>query len=101
MMIIVNETAEKYGLPYLPPYLPIAKILKSKAKHGVNFAVAGATALDSKFYYDKGIGGILWTNDSLNTQLDWFKRVKSSVCTTKQGYCYDYINSIRQLQKVI
>ncbi|XP_076934476.1 GDSL esterase/lipase At5g45910-like [Bidens hawaiensis] len=82
--LIIDFIAEKYGLPYLPPYLPIAKSLKSKAKHGVNFAVAGATALDAKFYYDKGIGGILWTNDSLNTQLDWFKRLKSSMCTTKQ-----------------
>ncbi|KAI3741665.1 hypothetical protein L1987_59339 [Smallanthus sonchifolius] len=78
--LIIDFIAEEYGLPYLPPYLT----LKSKAKHGVNFAVAGATALDAKFFYDQGIGGILWTNDSLNVQLGWFKRLKSSMCTTKQ-----------------
>ncbi|KAJ0796986.1 putative sinapine esterase [Helianthus annuus] len=82
--LIIDFIAEKYGLPYLPPYLQVAKSLKSKAKHGVNFAVAGATALDAQFFYDQGIGGILWTNDSLNIQLGWFKRLKSSMCTTKQ-----------------
>ncbi|KAI3710178.1 hypothetical protein L2E82_39952 [Cichorium intybus] len=87
--LIVDFIAEKYGLPYLPPYLPIVESLKSKGKHGVNFAVAGATALDSKFFYDQGIGQILWTNYSLNTQLGWFKRLKSSVCTTKQE-CNSY-----------
>lgn len=81
----MKNAAEEYGLPYVPPYLPIANSLKSKAKNGVNFAVAGATALDAKFFYDKGIGKILWTNDSLSTQLEWFKKVKSSMCTTKQG----------------
>ncbi|MFS7931327.1 putative sinapine esterase [Helianthus anomalus] len=51
--LIIDFIAEKYGLPYLPPYLLIAKSLKSKAKHGVNFAVAGATALDAQFFYDQ------------------------------------------------
>ncbi|KAD3068801.1 hypothetical protein E3N88_36681 [Mikania micrantha] len=82
--LIIDFIAEEYGLPYLPPYLAIVESLKSKGKHGVNFAVAGATALDAKYFYDQGIGRILWTNDSLNTQLGWFKRFKSSMCTTKQ-----------------
>ncbi|KAK9075637.1 hypothetical protein SSX86_003963 [Deinandra increscens subsp. villosa] len=83
--LIIDFVAEEYGIPYLPPYLPMVKSLKFKAKHGVNFAVAGATALDAKFFYDQGIGGVLWTNDSLNIQLGWFKTLKSSMCTTKQG----------------
>ncbi|KAD3068769.1 hypothetical protein E3N88_36649 [Mikania micrantha] len=89
--LIIDFIAEEYGLPYLPPYLAIVKSLKSKGKHGVNFAVAGATALDAKYFYDQGIGRILWTNDSLNIQLGWFKRFKSSMCTTMQE-CDKYFN---------
>lgn len=54
-------------------------------QHGVNFAVAGATALDAKVFYEKGIGQFLWTNDSLSVQLEWFKNLKSTLCNTKQG----------------
>ena len=75
--------AEAYGLPFVPPYLALAK--SGKPQHGVNFAVAGATALDAKFFFDKGIGSILWTNDSLSVQLGWFKQLKSTFCNTKQG----------------
>lgn len=75
--------AEAYGLPYLPPYLSLGK--GAKFEHGVNFAVAGATALDSKFFYDRNIGQILWTNDTLNVQLAWFKNLKSTLCSHKQG----------------
>ncbi|KAI3680779.1 hypothetical protein L6452_35555 [Arctium lappa] len=87
--LIVDFFAEEFGLPYLPPYLAIAKRLKSEAENGVNFAIAGATALDAKFFYDQGFGRILWTNDSLTTQLGWFKKVKSTMCTTKQD-CDSY-----------
>ncbi|KAL7592635.1 hypothetical protein Lser_V15G32351 [Lactuca serriola] len=82
--LIVDFIAEKYSVPYLPPYLTIVESLKLKGEHGVNFAVAGATALDSKFFYDQGIGQALWTNHSLTTQLGWFKQLKSTMCTTKQ-----------------
>lgn len=85
--LIVDFIAEANGLPYLPPYLAIAK--GQKSQHGVNFAVAGATALDAKFFYDKNIGNILWTNDSLSVQVSWFKKLKSSLCTFKLE-CKDY-----------
>ncbi|XP_071714902.1 GDSL esterase/lipase At5g45910-like [Rutidosis leptorrhynchoides] len=81
--LIIDFIAEEYGVPYLPPYLEIIESLKSKGDHGVNFAVAGATALDPKFFYDKGMGRTLWTNNSLSTQLGWFKKMKQTVCTTK------------------
>ncbi|KVH89493.1 Lipase, GDSL [Cynara cardunculus var. scolymus] len=87
--LIVDFIAEEFSIPYLPPYLQIAESLKLKAEHGVNFAIAGATALDAKFFYDQGFGQILWTNDSLTTQLGWFKKVKSTMCTTKQD-CDSY-----------
>lgn len=67
----------------MPPYL--AKREGQGFKHGANFAVAGATALDAEFFYEQKIGPVLWTNSSLNVQLDWFKKLKSSLCSTKQG----------------
>ncbi|KAK6124317.1 hypothetical protein DH2020_041938 [Rehmannia glutinosa] len=60
-----------------------------KFEHGVNFAVAGATALDAKFFYDRKIGPILWTNDSLSVQLGWFNKLKSTLCSTKED-CANY-----------
>ncbi|PKI64665.1 hypothetical protein CRG98_014954 [Punica granatum] len=50
---------------------------------GVNFAVVGATALDAEFFYARNLGSILLTNDSLSVQVSWFKKWKSSICTTK------------------
>ncbi|GFP96656.1 GDSL esterase/lipase at5g45910 [Phtheirospermum japonicum] len=87
--LVVDFIAEAYGLPYLPPYLAIANGEK-KIEHGVNFAVAGATAQDSKFFYDLKIGQILWTNSSLSVQLAWFNKLKSTICSTKQD-CANYL----------
>ncbi|KAG5561837.1 hypothetical protein RHGRI_004768 [Rhododendron griersonianum] len=85
--LVIDFIAEEYGLPYVPPYLSLAK--GEKVQHGVNFAVAGATALDSRFFYEKGIGRIMWTNGSLSVQLEWFKNLKSTLCNTKQD-CSNY-----------
>ncbi|OAY26296.1 GDSL esterase/lipase At5g45910 [Manihot esculenta] len=85
--LVIDFIAEAAGLPLLPPYLGLGK--GQDFKHGVNFAVAGATALDSIFFYEQKIGKILWTNDSLSVQLGWFKKLKPSLCTTKQE-CDNY-----------
>ncbi|CAK9148166.1 unnamed protein product [Ilex paraguariensis] len=85
--LVIDFIAEAYGLQFVPPYLALTE--GQKVQHGVNFAVAGATALDSKFFYDKNIGNFLWTNDSLSIQLGWFKKLKSTLCTTKQD-CDNY-----------
>ncbi|KAJ4846874.1 hypothetical protein Tsubulata_011877 [Turnera subulata] len=80
--LVVDFIAEASGLPYLPPYLALGK--GKSFQHGVNFAVAGATALDPEFFIQRKLGKVLWTNDSLSTQLGWFKKLKSSICTSKQ-----------------
>ncbi|KAL7211668.1 hypothetical protein ACSBR2_014507 [Camellia fascicularis] len=85
--LVIDFIAEAYGLPYVTPYLALGK--GQTSKHGVNFAVAGATALDAKVFYDKGIGHIMWTNDSLSVQLGWFKKLKSTLCNSKQE-CDNY-----------
>ncbi|KAK7246382.1 hypothetical protein RIF29_41250 [Crotalaria pallida] len=74
--------SEAYGLQYLPPSLKLTK--GQNIRCGVNFAVAGATAIEAEFFTKMGIGNTLWTNDSLNIQLEWFKKLKPSLCTTKQ-----------------
>ncbi|KAF7840314.1 GDSL esterase/lipase [Senna tora] len=80
--LILDFIAEAYGLPYLPPYLKLSK--GQNIHQGVNFAVAGATALEAEFFYQSRIGKVLWTKDSLSVQLSWFKKLKPSLCTTAQ-----------------
>ncbi|XP_051135480.1 GDSL esterase/lipase At5g45910-like [Andrographis paniculata] len=85
--LIVDFIAEAYDLPYLPPFREINK--GARIEHGVNFAVAGATALDATFFYARGLGLVLWTTDSLSVQLGWFKEVKANFCS-KQQDCAKY-----------
>ncbi|KAI6703646.1 hypothetical protein NL676_012782 [Syzygium grande] len=84
-----ENAAEAFGLPYLPPYLAVAKGPPVRIRKGVNFAVAGATAINSSFFSAQNI--VLWTNDSLNVQLGRFKNLKSSLCTTKRGKSLPFI----------
>ncbi|GMN43593.1 hypothetical protein TIFTF001_012799 [Ficus carica] len=69
--LVVDFVAATFGLPYMPPYLALAEGGQI-FRHGVNFAVVGATALDPEFFRQWKIGSILWTNDSLRVQLGWF-----------------------------
>lgn len=50
-------------------------------RYGANFAVGGATALDNEFFRSKGME-VSWTNDSLSVQLEWFKHLLPSLCST-------------------
>ncbi|KAL4189439.1 hypothetical protein AMTRI_Chr08g165420 [Amborella trichopoda] len=85
--LVVDFVAEAFGLPLLPPYL---SKLKGPAdfRKGVNFAVAGATALNSSYFTKKNIG-FLWTNSSLNVQLGWFYHLLPSLCRTDAA-CKSY-----------
>ncbi|CAM8898913.1 unnamed protein product [Rhodiola kirilowii] len=80
--LIVDFLAEAYGLPFMPPYLNLSK--PEDGLRGTNFAVAGATALDKSFYIKLGIGSLLWTNESLATQVAWFQKLKPSLCSTNK-----------------
>ncbi|XP_059302702.1 GDSL esterase/lipase At1g28570-like [Lycium ferocissimum] len=73
--LIIDFIAESLALPLVPPYLG------GKGKNfrqGVNFAVGGATALDSACLTNKGVRTT--TNASLVIQLGWFKEMLSSHC---------------------
>ncbi|KAJ3701200.1 hypothetical protein LUZ61_004905 [Rhynchospora tenuis] len=68
--LILDFIAEAYKLPFIPPYL--AGNSTKNFFHGVNFAFGGATALNRSF---AGIS----TNNSLDTQLQWFKKLLPSI----------------------
>ncbi|CAM9000751.1 unnamed protein product [Rhodiola kirilowii] len=85
--LIVDFIAEAFGLPYLQPFLALSET--QSVPYGVNFAVAGATALDHDFFAMKNLGLPLTTNCSLSVQINWFRKLKSSLCATKQD-CVEY-----------
>ncbi|GLJ43660.1 hypothetical protein SUGI_0908920 [Cryptomeria japonica] len=73
--LVIDFIAQAYGLLFLPPYLRRLADYSS----GVNFAVAGATALNALFFLEKGIPII--TSFSLSTQIQWFKDFKKMYCS--------------------
>ncbi|KAL1204591.1 GDSL esterase/lipase [Cardamine amara subsp. amara] len=74
--LIIDFIAEFLGLPYVPPYYGSQNVSFEK---GVNFAVAGATALESSFLESRGIH-YAHTNVSLGVQLKSFKESLPNLC---------------------
>ncbi|GJX77373.1 SGNH hydrolase-type esterase domain-containing protein [Tanacetum coccineum] len=78
--LIIDFLAESLGLPLVPPYVQDNDIDNAMAfGQGVNYAVAGATALNSQILEARGIVNPM-TNASLEVQLEWFKRSLPSIC---------------------
>ncbi|XP_042483369.1 acetylajmalan esterase-like [Macadamia integrifolia] len=73
--LMIDYLALSLCLPLLNPYLK----KDSDFTHGVNFAVAGSTALDSSFLAENNINSPV-TNSSLSIQLDWLKFHLNSTC---------------------
>ncbi|KAK2971810.1 hypothetical protein RJ640_009719, partial [Escallonia rubra] len=71
-MLMIDYIA---GLPLLNPYEGAG----ANFRHGVNFAVAGSTALSFQALAAKEIASPV-TNSSLDVQLDWMSRHLSSIC---------------------
>lgn len=69
------------GISFVDAFLNSNASLYSEGD-GVNFAVAGSTALPSYILADKKISSPV-TNSSLSTQLDW-------MFTYFNGICYNY-----------
>lgn len=65
--LVIDFLAEKLSLPYLPPFLEE----DANKIHGVNFAVAGATAIELEFFLRNDVP-LLFIPKSLRDQLDWF-----------------------------
>ncbi|XP_076902477.1 GDSL esterase/lipase At1g31550-like [Bidens hawaiensis] len=89
--LIIDFLAESLGLPLIPPYFNDKENggVTSLARQGVNYAVAGATALDSSIVEARWGGGLV-INASLGVQLTWFKQSLSSVCDNTSD-CRNFI----------
>ncbi|KAK9080537.1 hypothetical protein SSX86_000295 [Deinandra increscens subsp. villosa] len=74
--LVIDFLSESLSLPYLPPYLTTRG--KSNASAGVNFAVAGATAIRHKFFVKNNLT-LAVTPQSLQTQLRWFSKMLKGV----------------------
>ncbi|XP_008812183.1 GDSL esterase/lipase At1g31550-like [Phoenix dactylifera] len=77
--LVVDFLAQAMGLPLLPPYL--AGPGRKGFRRGANFAVAGATAIENGFFTEKGIQ-VLWSNNSLGSQIEWFRQLLPSLCSS-------------------
>ncbi|KZV25999.1 GDSL esterase/lipase-like [Dorcoceras hygrometricum] len=71
--IVLDFVAEALSLPLSPPY----RIPTADRAHGVNFAVAGATAIRHGFFLKNNITFNL-VRESLQTQLVWFDKILES-----------------------
>ncbi|KAG8371467.1 hypothetical protein BUALT_Bualt13G0090600 [Buddleja alternifolia] len=75
--LMIDYTAMALGLPLLNPYLDN----KASFNNGVNFAVAGSTALNSSFFAMRGVIVPSFITP-LSGQLSWFKTYLASICST-------------------
>ncbi|WOG89765.1 hypothetical protein DCAR_0209004 [Daucus carota subsp. sativus] len=85
--LIIDFLAQYLEVPLVAPYIG-SKYHRSSANifsSGVNFAVAGATAMDNKFFEQRGVNMTKVQNFPLGTQLGWFKEVLPSLCHTASG----------------
>ncbi|KAJ3686286.1 hypothetical protein LUZ61_015450 [Rhynchospora tenuis] len=85
--LVVDFLAEKFGLPMPPP----SKSTDADFKHGANFAITGATAMESSFFKQIGVDGRIWNTGSIQTQIQWFEDLKSSLCSTEEE-CEEYLS---------
>ncbi|KAG9457640.1 hypothetical protein H6P81_002148 [Aristolochia fimbriata] len=78
--LMIDFIARRFGLPVLDAYLDT----NSSFVHGVNFAVAGATALDPS-YLETAAGVLMpFTRSSLDVQLGWFETHLASLCSSPE-----------------
>lgn len=68
--LVIDFVAHALSLPFLPPYLD----KNVDASYGVNFAVAGSTAIRYEFFVKHNLTSDV-TPQSLQTQYNWFKIV--------------------------
>ncbi|KAI3719030.1 hypothetical protein L6452_19919 [Arctium lappa] len=77
--LIIDFIAESLGLALIPPSEAAGEV--RELGQGVNYAVAGATALDSSFHEARGVYNPM-TNASLRVQLGWFREALPSICSS-------------------
>jgi hypothetical protein len=71
--LVIDFVTETLSLPYLPPY----RGHKGNAPHGINFAVAGSTAINHAFFVKNNLT-LDMTPQSIQTQMIWFNKFLES-----------------------
>ncbi|XWS11212.1 hypothetical protein CRYUN_Cryun38cG0064900 [Craigia yunnanensis] len=89
--LVIDFLAEALGFPFLPPYFGGKNGTSQSFQKGVNFAVAGATALDSAFLEERGIHSHS-TNISLGDEVGFFKDFLPSLCSSSSD-CKELLKS--------
>ncbi|KAK5834372.1 hypothetical protein F383_29871 [Gossypium arboreum] len=79
--LVIDFLAEALGIPFLQPSYTTKVGRLQKFQKGMNFAVAGATALNSSFLQENGIYNRS-TNISLGDELNSFKHLLPSLCSS-------------------
>ncbi|KAK6930770.1 GDSL lipase/esterase, partial [Dillenia turbinata] len=79
-LLMIDYITQALQHPLLPPYLQNS----TETNHGVNFAVAGSTDLDTDFFKERNV---TWKNSQndrpIHDQLNWFREhLNNSVCKT-------------------
>lgn len=69
--LVIDFIAQSLSLPFLPPYLK----KDADTSHGVNYAVAGSTAIRHSFFVKNNLTLDI-TPQSLQTQLNWFQKTE-------------------------
>ncbi|KAB8080508.1 hypothetical protein EE612_001058, partial [Oryza sativa] len=77
---------DEFHVPFVPPFLGQGR---QNFTHGANFAVVGASALDLAFFLKNNITNVPPLNISLSVQLEWFQKLKPTLCQTAQE-CREY-----------
>ncbi|KAM0827647.1 hypothetical protein ACQ4PT_068062 [Festuca glaucescens] len=83
--LVIDFIAQEFGLPLLPP----SKAKNASFAQGANFAITGATALDTEFFEKRGLGKSVWNSGSLFTQIQWLRDLKPTFCNSTQE-CKDF-----------
>ncbi|KAF9589779.1 hypothetical protein IFM89_028714 [Coptis chinensis] len=114
--LMIDFIAQALGLPTPKPYLELGLPTPNpylepgepavSFNHGVNFAVAGSTALNTSVLLQNGILSPV-TNSSLLVQLDWFLAHYQNLCETAKSKSIEdatalvplVVNNIRDVAK--
>ncbi|KAK3159716.1 hypothetical protein QOZ80_1BG0050180 [Eleusine coracana subsp. coracana] len=83
--VVIDFIAQELGLPLLPP----SKARNATFHRGANFAITGATSLDTAFFHEHGLGHAVWNSDSLHAQIKWFQDMKPAICNNSTQECRD------------
>ncbi|KAM3394075.1 GDSL esterase/lipase [Capsicum galapagoense] len=93
--LVIDFIAEGMRFPLVPPYASFMKNMSngrlSNSIGGVNFAVAGATAVDISYLEKRGIKNPA-TNVSLGRQLEWFKQILPILCKSPSN-CKEFLGN--------